>query len=226
MNTEKRYLIYFFGTDFDRVKIGKTGGSLYYRQRHIQTGCPDPIALLGIIRCKDKSEMKKTEKGLHRQFEKHRTIGEWFRISSEITTYINQFTECGKDILEADHQDHLNKNRKKQREYNQSPEQKKYRQEYQRERYQNDPEYRKIQIERQRKCNKSPKRQEYICKYQRERYQNNPEVRERQLKHERERYQNDPEVRERKRKRERERYHRKKREALLESGQQQKFPFE
>ena len=204
MNTEKRYLIYFFGTDFDRVKIGKTSGNLYYRQRHIQTGCPDPITLLGIIRCKDKSEMQRTEKGLHRQFEKHRTIGEWFRISSEITTYINQFTECGKDILEADHQHHLNKNRKRQREY-------------QRE-YNKNPENKQaIQETQNRPENKARRR-----KYFKERYHNDPEFRERQNERGRKYYQDNPEIR----KRERERYRRKKREALLENGQQQEFSFE
>ena len=53
----KRHLIYFFGTDFDRVKIGRCKANLYNRQQQIQVGCPDPIKLLGIILCKDRSEM-------------------------------------------------------------------------------------------------------------------------------------------------------------------------
>ena len=99
------------------------------------------------------------------------------------------------------------------REYNQRPENRERQQKRCRERYQNDPEY------RERKQNNDWE--------SRRKRMNDPEYREsdreRQNKSERKRYQNDPEYRERKNKRNRERRARKKREALLENGQQLTF---
>ena len=100
----KRYLIYFFGTDFDRVKIGICKTNLYARHLQIKVGCPNPIKLLGIIRCKDKAEMSIKEKKLHKQFQEYRTVGEWFRIVPEISAYIDKFTESGEDIMQEDSQ--------------------------------------------------------------------------------------------------------------------------
>ena len=100
----ERYLVYFFGTDFERVKIGCCKANLYNRQQQIQVGCPDPIKLLGVIQCKDEWDMKSTEEVLHYQFKEYNTIGEWFRLVPEISAYIEEFTESGKDILKNDHQ--------------------------------------------------------------------------------------------------------------------------
>ena len=104
MDTRKRYLVYFFGTDYERVKIGHCKGNLYNRRNHIQNGCPDPIKLLGIILCRDEAEMRKCEISLHEKFREYHTIGEWYRITPEVSAYIEHSTEPGKDILKEDHQ--------------------------------------------------------------------------------------------------------------------------
>ena len=111
----KRYLVYFFGTDTGKVKIGQTCGNLYDRKNNVQIGCPEPITLLGVILCRNKSEMIKREKDIQRKFKAYKTVGEWFKNASEILSYLEEFIVSGQDIWEED---------------------------YQRERYQNDPEYR------------------------------------------------------------------------------------
>ena len=96
----KRYLVYFFGTDTDEVKIGYTGSNLYERKTQIQVGCPKPITLLGVILCRNKSEMIKREKDIHRKFKAYKTVGEWFKNASEILSYLEEFIVSGQDILE------------------------------------------------------------------------------------------------------------------------------
>ena len=188
----KRFMVYFFGTDFERVKIGSCESNLYRRLKEIQTGCPDPIKLLGVILCKDRAEMKTHETRLHRQFQEYNTINEWFRLVSEISAYIEEFTESGENIMKEDYQcfnEHKyyqrtrEKNREKQRKY-------------QREYYQRN---RKKRREYQLKYRQQPEVKERECKRNRERYHNNPEVRETQLERDRERYHNNPEVRKKKR---------------------------
>ena len=171
----KRFLVYFFGTDFDRVKIGTCQSNLYRRQKDIQTGCPDSIKLLGIIQCKNKAEMKRRETELHRQFEDYNTIGEWFRIDPEISTYIQEFAESGKDIMNQDYQRNCEDRRKQKRSREYKRENRGNTREYQREYYQRNREDRR--------------------EYQRE-YRQRPEVRERERKRNRECYRNSSEVRE------------------------------
>lgn len=91
----KRFMVYFFGTDNNRVKIGHTS-NLYKRRLSIETHCPDRVELLGIIQCKDKAEMTSIEKSLHKQFKEYNTNREWFRLVPEICAYIQEFTESGK----------------------------------------------------------------------------------------------------------------------------------
>lgn len=114
MNSDNLYLIYFFATDFNRVKIGHCRGNLHNRRKHIQNGCPDPIKLLGIINCKDKNEMRQKETEIHKRFHKYQRINEWFELTPEIQSFIAEFTEKGEDIL----QDHYKLFRKKSIQYN------------------------------------------------------------------------------------------------------------
>ena len=118
----KRFLVYFFGTDFDRVKIGKCSSNLYHRRNQIQNGCPDPIKLLGIIRGNNASEVNTLETELHQRFKEFQTSGEWFKIVPEISAFIENFAESGEDILDEARSLHRGYNR-----------------EYHNERYQNDP---------------------------------------------------------------------------------------
>ena len=100
----KRFMVYFFATDFNRVKIGYCKGNLYSRKRQIQNGCPDPIQLLGVILCEDETDMRRRETELHIQFQEYNTVGEWFRFTSELAEYIQKFTDTqsGKVFLEED----------------------------------------------------------------------------------------------------------------------------
>ena len=180
----KRFLVYFFGTDFDRVKIGACESNLYRRLRDLQTGCPDPLKLIGVILCKDKIEMKTREDELHSQFQKYNTIGEWFRLTSEISAYIEEFAECGADILAEDHQ-HYHKKKYKRSQNSEND------REYQREYYQRNKERIK----------------ERNSEYQREYYQRNKKRRRDYMREYRQR----PEAREKILKRDRERYHARKR---------------
>ena len=185
----KRYLVYFFGTEFDRVKIGRSSANLYMRQSRIQVGCPERIKLLGIIRCKDEVEMKSREKELHRQFKEFQTSGEWYRLTPEISAYIEDFAASGEDILDEDRR--LG-----------NADMREYQREYHNQRYQNDPEY------RQRLCKNAKKtrenNREYDLKRKRDWYHNNKEkASERQRE-----YRQRPEVKERNREYARKRYRR------------------
>lgn len=194
----KRFLVYFFGTDFDRVKIGRCSGNLYRRRVDIQTGCPDPIKLLGVILCRDRAEMRTLEGELHSRFEDYNTIGEWFRLVPEITAYIEEFAESGIDVMDEDHQRyHKDKYQRSKNSENDR--------EYQREYYQRNKERTKERnSEYQREYYQ--RNREDRRKYQRE-YRQRPEVRDRERKRNRERYRNNPEVRERQRERDHNRYH-------------------
>ena len=175
----KRFIVYFFGTDFDRVKIGISESNLYRRQMDIQTGCPDPIKLLGIIQCKNRAEMRHYETELQAQFQGYNTIGEWFRLVPEISAYIEEFTESGKDIMSEDYQHYYERKRESrdresdqeyQREYYQRNLKNRDREsdrEYQRE-YRQRPEYGKKNNERQREYYQ--RNCEKMRKYNRERY--------------------------------------------------------
>ena len=164
----KRYLVYFFGTDYDRVKIGRCYSNLHQRQISIQTGCPDPIKLLGVIQCQDKIEMNSIEKDLHQRFQQYQTIGEWFRLVPEILNVIQESTESGQDILESDYRAFCDRNAKQFKDRN-------------RQYYRDNEEYRERNKQRGR-----------------ERFKNDPEYRKRQNQSRRERYHSDPEYRRRK----------------------------
>ena len=129
----------------------------------MQVGCPIPIKLIGIIQCKDKSEMKRREKELHRQFKEYNTVGEWFRIVTEITAYIDEFAESGEDIMELD----CNSYREKMRQRNANRE---------KPQYKYDSEYRR---EYRREYRQRPEVKERRRKEHRE-YQQKPEVKERE----------------------------------------------
>ena len=165
----KRCLVYFLTTigrePMESVKIGCCNGNLHNRISLINVHCPDNCELLGVIVCKDKKEMLTTERVLHKQFEAFWVKGEWYLLASEITDYIQAFTESGQDILEEGHQKIL-------------------------ERYHNDPKYRE---RRKEKYHNDPEYQKRERKKARERYHNDPKYRERQKEKARERYHNNPE---------------------------------
>ena len=202
---KKRYTVYFWTTECGQfVKIGHCQ-DLYRRRSEIQTGCPLPLCEYpaGVIVCEDEQDMRKVERATHKQFKAHRMQGEWFELADEISEHIQAFTdtESGKAFVDE--------GRQKEREYQRKRSTPEYR-EYCRERYANDPEYRKHLLENQRKR-------------RRERYANNPEYRKRKRERERER-RKDPKVRKRENKRARERYARKKRENQQINGQQLTLP--
>ena len=228
----EHHLVYFFGTDFDRVKIGHCKSNLYTRKTQIQNGCPDPIKLLGVILCRDKRDMENCERDLHNRFYEHSTVGEWFRIVPEISDYIKKSAESGQDILKKGHEQERERRREQQqrpevkerrREQRRRPEYKERRREQRqspeykerRRKRRQRPEVKKRRQEENRKYRERPEYREQKREYLRK-YRERPEVKERSQG----RYQNDPEYRESQRKYQRERRACKKREALLEHGQQ------
>jgi hypothetical protein len=65
------------------IKIGTTRGSADSRIRSIQTGCPFPIEVLGVI-----PGGASAERALHSKFSHLRTHGEWFFDSEQIRAEI------------------------------------------------------------------------------------------------------------------------------------------
>jgi hypothetical protein len=71
----------------EKTNLIKIGSAINCAERlkTLQTGNPNPISLLHII--KDKGLL--FEKQLHRRFKKHHVRGEWFVFSEEIKAFIN-----------------------------------------------------------------------------------------------------------------------------------------
>ena len=112
MKYDNRFLVYFFETDYSRVKIGHCKGNFYDRKRHVQSGCPFPITLLGVTLFDNEEDMRRCEYDLHIKFKEFNTIGEWFILSPEISNYIKDNSISGENILKEDHRKSLD-NRKR-----------------------------------------------------------------------------------------------------------------
>jgi hypothetical protein len=65
------------------IKIGCSGASLKTRQEMLQTGCPVPLDLLGVM-----PGDKDIESSLHRRFAFANEQGEWFRPVPELLQFI------------------------------------------------------------------------------------------------------------------------------------------
>lgn len=58
------------------------------RMRILQTGCPTPIAMAGIIRCKSDAHAALVERRFHEFFAPRHTRGEWFKCTDHLITQI------------------------------------------------------------------------------------------------------------------------------------------
>jgi hypothetical protein len=72
----------YFAKAGDRVKIG-SAKDVGKRMKQLQTGCPDKIQVVKLI-----SGGRDVEASLHRQFARHRAVGEWFKIEGALATYL------------------------------------------------------------------------------------------------------------------------------------------
>lgn len=183
------------------------------------------MKLLGVIFCKDAAEMKRVESCLHERFQKYNTTNEWFELTSEIISYIEEFTNSGDDVLQVHHQNALHERSKRDGEYRQRPEVRQRKRERGRE-YSRRPEVRERQREyykeykqrpevRQRRQEQREHRQEYYKEYIKR-----PEARQRKQERDRE-YRQRPEVRERQRARDRREYYRKRKAAKKKVASEQ-----
>lgn len=91
-------MIYFVQAgEFGSIKIGYTN-DLARRLGALQTGCPHPLTVLGVI---DPGEPE-MEMALHSKFSQHRSSGEWFAPTEEIVEYISQnavpFKKPGREV--------------------------------------------------------------------------------------------------------------------------------
>src|SRR5262249_9607502 len=50
------------------------------RLRALQTGCPHPLSVVGMIELESEVEARRTERGLHERFREWKTTGEWFSL--------------------------------------------------------------------------------------------------------------------------------------------------
>ncbi|HAS8561037.1 TPA: GIY-YIG nuclease family protein [Vibrio vulnificus] len=81
-------IVYFlYGEVTGLVKIGWTRASLVRRINQLQTGSPDQLRLLGIMR-----GTQAFEKELHAKFKPNHKHLEWFELSGEILRFIG--SEC------------------------------------------------------------------------------------------------------------------------------------
>lgn len=82
-----RNCVYFiYAEEINRVKIGYTGDeSASYRVESIKTSSPIALRLIGTIQ----GDMKK-EREFHRRFDQQRKHREWFEVSGELLSFINE----------------------------------------------------------------------------------------------------------------------------------------
>ncbi len=74
-------VVYFIKVEGkDTFKIGFTEGDPSDRLASIQTYCPFPVSVYGVI---STTRPRDVEQLLHRQFDEHQTTGEWFNIPVE-----------------------------------------------------------------------------------------------------------------------------------------------
>lgn len=66
------------------IKIGVTSGSAYSRLTSLQTGSPETLYLVGVV----KGWGAKEESRIHSAFESYRLRGEWFRADTELLKFI------------------------------------------------------------------------------------------------------------------------------------------
>ncbi len=66
------------------IKIGRTDGDVRARMIGLQTGCPDELRILGVIR----NTAPIAETALHRMFKHLRRHREWFTASPELLGFI------------------------------------------------------------------------------------------------------------------------------------------
>ena len=175
----KRFLVYFVGNDNPAfVKIGHCKSNFASRVKQIQNGCPFPIKPIGIILCESEETMRDLEHTLKKRFKKHHSHGEWFKLDTEVSAYINREAQSGTEIYDSD--------RKAERERN-------------RKRYAQDSEYRERKLRDSRKQQqdwRSPEYREKRNERNRKRYAQDPKYREKRNEHNRKRYAEDPEYRE------------------------------
>lgn len=76
--------LYFISADAtNQVKIGFTAGSPEWRINELQCGCPYRLRLLAAM-----EGPRIWEAALHRDFARHRRLGEWFEFVDEIKCYL------------------------------------------------------------------------------------------------------------------------------------------
>lgn len=73
----------YFARAGNRVKIG-SAKDVGKRMKQLQTGCPDKIQVVKLI-----SGGRDVEASLHRQFARHRAVGEWFKIEGPLAAYLD-----------------------------------------------------------------------------------------------------------------------------------------
>ena len=60
------------------IKIG-SAINVERRMTTLQTGNPDRLRLLAVIKCKTRGDAMVLEKKLHKKFKRHRLRGEWYK---------------------------------------------------------------------------------------------------------------------------------------------------
>lgn len=85
MAPTKRNVPHVYFVQNGRSKRVKIGYSSHYRSRvgNIQSGTPDKLRLLGVVR-----GGKAVESELHKRFASYRISGEWFRFEGELAEYV------------------------------------------------------------------------------------------------------------------------------------------
>ena len=183
MDRTKRFLVYFVGSDNPAfVKIGHCKSNFASRVKQIQNGCPFPITPIGIILCESEEIMRDLEHTLKKKFKKHHSHGEWFKLDTEVSAYINREAQSGTEIYDSDHEMRRKVARERQR-----------------ERYANDPKYRERKLRDRRKQQpdwRSPEYRKKRNERNRKRYAEDLEYREKRKERNRKRYAEDPECRE------------------------------
>ena len=87
---KEKYYVYFITDGAGCIKIGMTG-CIEARLSELQTSNPHKLCLVCYHEVYGDKEAHKLETNLHKQFERDRLCGEWFKFSPDIFCYIRTY---------------------------------------------------------------------------------------------------------------------------------------
>lgn len=103
--SRQEYVYFVQAATLGLIKIGSAWSPMD-RLYTLQTGSPDTLRLLAVIRCSGAA--RGDEKAIHQKFAEYRSHGEWFRPAPELLAYIEAEAVDYEELLMRENRDLAN----------------------------------------------------------------------------------------------------------------------